>query len=120
VIDTQTVAVALHEDGSPVTPARPARRGEQVRLLGTGVGPYDRRTIDGFAVPAVPLITLVDTTEVVAGDLRLPAVWAGAAPGLTGVTAVRFRIPSELGSGAPELRVSVNGKLSNAVVLPVE
>ncbi|HET8547997.1 MAG TPA: hypothetical protein VFL57_08335, partial [Bryobacteraceae bacterium] len=120
IVDGKTVAVAVHEDGSPVTPTSPARRGEQVRLMGTGVGPFDRRPIDGFPTPAQPLFTVVDTTEVIAGDLRLPVIWTGAAPGLNGVTAVRFRIPAELSSGAAELRVAVNGKLSNSVVLPVE
>jgi uncharacterized protein (TIGR03437 family) len=120
VADANTFAVALHEDGSPVTAASPAKRGEQVRLMGTGFGPFDRRPVDGFAAPAQPVITLVDTAVLVAGDLRIPAVWTGAAPGLTGITTVRFRVPSELASGARELQVSVNEKLSNTVVLPVE
>lgn len=119
-VDTQVYAVALHEDGTSISVASPARRGERVTLLGTGFGPYDKHPVEGFALPATPQITLVDNAEVAAGDLRLPTVWSGAAPGFVGVAASRFRIPDELPSGAPEIRLVVNGTQSNAVLLPVE
>jgi hypothetical protein len=37
-----------------------------------------------------------------------------------GVTALRFRAGSDLGAGANEIRVQLNGQDSNTVYLPVE
>ena len=44
VVDTTSYAVALHEDGSPVTIESPAKRNELISLIGTGFGPYNRRS----------------------------------------------------------------------------
>jgi uncharacterized protein (TIGR03437 family) len=119
-VDTKLYAVALHEDGTAITTASPARRGERVTLLGTGFGPYDKRPVEGFALPATPQINLVDNAEVLAGDLHLPTVWSGAQPGFVGVAASQFRIADELPSGEPEIRLAVNGVESNKLLLPVE
>jgi uncharacterized protein (TIGR03437 family) len=118
-VDTTAYAAALHADGSAVTTTSPAKRGETVNLIGTGFGPYSRRVIDAFPTPATPAATLVDPVEVVAGDLRIQPVFAGAASGLTGMTSIRVVIPSGL-TGAVPLKVLVNGRESNTVILPVE
>ena len=119
VIDTTSYAVALHEDGSPVTIESPARRNELISLMGTGFGPYTRTVIDGFPTPATPAAPLVDPVDVVVAGARLQPAFAGAAPGFTGMTTTRFRV-GENGSGPVEVKVVVNGKESNTVILPVE
>jgi len=119
MVDTTPYAVALHEDGSPITAQSPAKRSELISVIGTGFGPYNRRVIDGFATPATPAATLADTVEVVLSGARLQPAFAGAAPGLIGITTTRFRI-GQSGSGASELKVVVNGKESNTVLLPIE
>ena len=68
MVDTTPFAVALHEDGSPVTTASPAKRTETISLIGTGFGPYSRKLIDGFVTPPTPLNALVDPVEVVVGE----------------------------------------------------
>jgi uncharacterized protein (TIGR03437 family) len=47
--------------------------------------------------------------------------WAGAASGYTGLVAARFKITDDVqgGSNVP-LSVTVNGKTSNVVMLPVQ
>ena len=119
MVDTKPYAVALHEDGSPVTPESPAKRSELISLIGTGFGPYNRRVVDGFVTPATPAATLVDPVEVIVGGVSLQPTFAGAAPGLTGMTATRLRV-GQAGSGSVEVKVVVNGKDSNTVILPVE
>jgi uncharacterized protein (TIGR03437 family) len=119
MVDTTPFAVALHEDGSPVTVGSPAKRTETISLIGTGFGPYNRRVIDGFATPAAPPSTVVDPVEVVVGDVHITPSFAGSAPGLTGMTATRFSV-GQNGSGTVEVKVIVNGKESNTVILPVE
>jgi uncharacterized protein (TIGR03437 family) len=117
-VDGVAYAAALHEDGLPVTAQSPAKRNETVTLLGTGFGPYDRPVLDGFATPPLPAAALVDPVHVVIAGEALRPTFAGAAPGLIGVTATRFRVGAV--SGNVEVKVVVNGRESNTVVLPVE
>ncbi|MGH9632813.1 MAG: InlB B-repeat-containing protein, partial [Bryobacteraceae bacterium] len=114
-------AIAFHEDGSQVTPESPARRDEQITLLGTGFGRLAHPPVDGFAVPASPPNALVDAAEIVSGDTRLKPAWCGAAPGFVGISAAKFKLGSEV-SPSSDLLVSVvvNGRSSNPVHLPVE
>jgi uncharacterized protein (TIGR03437 family) len=118
--DNQIYAAALHEDGTPVTAASPAVKGELLTVYGTGFGPYTQKIIDGFSAPASPRIPLADPVEVDAGDSVIQPDWSGGAPGMAGTAITRFRIPDTLPSANVELRVKVNGKLSNMVILPVQ
>ena len=117
--DAGRIALAQRADGSAVTVERAAKQGEILTVLGTGFGPYDRPVVDGFAVPASPRYTLADAAELRLGDATLSPEWAGAAPGFTGLSAVRFRVPSGP-AGLRELTVTVNGAGSNIVLLPLE
>lgn len=116
---TVRYALAVHEDGSPVSPDSPARPQEVVSLFGTGFGPYQGQVPDGFAVPDSLVLALADPVSVLIADLLLDPVFAGAAKGEVGLVAVSFRVP-ESASGPIQLRVRVNKKKSNVVVLPVE
>jgi uncharacterized protein (TIGR03437 family) len=121
VMGGQAVAAALHEDGRVILPGSPARRGELITLLGTGFGPFTVRPPDGFAVPPAPSLPLADPVEIVAGSLRVVPEWAGATPGYAGLTSVRFRYSGAApASGYLGLKVKVNGRESNAVVVPFE
>ncbi len=117
--DPQPYGAATHEDGTPVTPDSPVKRGELVTVYGTGFGPYNQRIIDGFTVPDWSVV-LADPVEVTAGDTPIQPEWTGAVPGMVGTAATRFRIPDGMSMSNSELRVKVNGKASNAVLLPVQ
>lgn len=117
--DPQAYSTALHEDGTPVTPESPARRGELITVFGTGFGPLSQRIIDGFTVPDWSVVT-VDPVEVNTGGVSILPVWSGAVPGMAGTVAARFRIPEGASLSSSELSVRVNGKPSNTVLLPVE
>jgi uncharacterized protein (TIGR03437 family) len=120
-VNGQSFAVALHEDGSLVTPASPALRGELLTVYGTGFGPTDHMRPVGFAVPQTPPYLLLDAASVLVGAAVIPAENAFAAPARVAVDAVQFR----LGDSAPSatnapLHVSINGQDSNTVLLPVQ
>ncbi len=113
--------VALHEDGSAVTPDSPALAGELLTLYGTGLGPTTPARPEGFAIPDSPAYALTDSVTVQIGDYTTPAVAAFAAPGRVGIDLVQFR----LGSGAPSaanapLHITINGQDSNTAALPVQ
>ncbi len=116
----RTLALAFHEDGSPVSFARPARRGALVVLWGTGFGPYRRPLPDGFAVPEGLRAELEDEVELRAAERTLRPVWAGAAAGQVGVVALHLRLPADLPPGPLTLTALSNGKPSNPVTLPLE
>lgn len=119
LVDSKGYAVALREDGSAITPQNRARRDEVITILGTGFGPYDRPVVDGFAVPASPVYSLIDPVELVVGSGAARPLWAGAHAGMTGVAAVRFRVPADA-AGEVEVRLKIAGAESNTVLLPVE
>jgi uncharacterized protein (TIGR03437 family) len=119
-VDATAYAAATHPDGSLVVPGNPARPGEEVTLVGTGFGPYLPSPLDGFAVPPAAVFPLVDPVEVLLDDVSIPPIWARAAAGLTGTTAVRFRVPAgPWPSASALLRVRVNTRESNTVSLPL-
>ena len=105
---------AVHEDGSLVTADAPARRSELLTVYGTGFGPVVVSRPFGFAPPE--LSAILDVVTVQAGDVAVPVERAFAAAGRVGVDAVQFRVP-ELPPGTAQLRVTVNGKSSNAIPL---
>lgn len=119
-VGDQAWALALHPDGSVVTPESPAKKGEVVTVYGTGFGPTVPRTLDGFAVPEAPAYLLADEAEVVAGEFTAAPQWIGLAPGRVAVNAFRFLVAPELPSGAVPLKLRVNGVESNSVLLAVE
>ena len=114
-------AVAMHADGSPVTPSSPAVPGETITVYGTGFGATNPVRPVGFAVPATPEYTLLDTPAVQLGSAAMPLVDAFAVGGSIGLDAVLFTI----GDGAPsatnaQLTITVNGQQSNTLFLPMQ
>lgn len=120
LIGEQFIATVQRPDGSLAAPDKPAKRGEQVVFMGTGFGPYQRPVLDGFPAADNPPNALRVQPEILVGDTAYAPDFAGAAPGLAGVTLIRFTIPQEWNSGPVELRVRQAGIESNKIVLPLE
>jgi uncharacterized protein (TIGR03437 family) len=121
VIDGQAFALAIREDGSPVSSDAPAQRGELLTVYATGLGPVDHQRPEGFAVPLSPPYLVTDGVNVQVGDAVFAAEKAFAAPGRLGIDSVQFR----LGDGAPSatnatLRLTINGQDSNTLLIPVQ
>ena len=106
--------------GEPVTVDRPARAGETVTVLGTGLGPYAVEPPDGFVLDESAGYTVIDKVQVILGDSRLDAMYAGRSGMAVGLDAVRFRVAVDIpDSKTLPVRISVNGRESNTVPLPV-
>ncbi|HEY6392031.1 MAG TPA: hypothetical protein VIX89_12180 [Bryobacteraceae bacterium] len=119
-VNSQQYALALHDDGSVVTPDNPARPGETLSLLGTGFGPYNGLVIDGF-FPPNPAPAVADSVNLSTGDQVTSTMWSGAAPGYTGLTLTKFKVPDSMQSGATvPVKVTVNGADSNTVMVPIQ
>jgi uncharacterized protein (TIGR03437 family) len=117
----QPVGLFVRPDGSAITTDRPARPGETVSVLGTGLGPCAIPPLDGFLPEEGSVYPLVDPASVVIGDdLLLDPLYAGRSQVAVGTDAVRFRVPVSL----PEtpflpVRIRVVDKDSNSVLLPI-
>jgi uncharacterized protein (TIGR03437 family) len=120
-VNNRNYALALHQDGSLLTPSAPALPGETVTVLGTGFGPLTLPSIEGFPTPQLPPNPLVDPVSVSLGGTVLTPAWAGAAPGFVGLVSVQIVIGDTVPMGTTlELIATVNGVSSNTVLLPIQ
>jgi uncharacterized protein (TIGR03437 family) len=117
----QAYAMAMHEDGTPVTPDAPARQGELLTAYGTGFGPTDRVRPEGVAVPASPRYMILDPVTIQVGSAVFKPESSFAAPGQVGVDMVQFRLDGTAPTGAAvAISLTVNGVESNSLTLPIQ
>jgi uncharacterized protein (TIGR03437 family) len=115
----EPLGIFVRPDGEPITTERPARPGDTVTVLGTGLGPYDPEPPDGFILES-SVYRLIDPVRVMVGDVDIDPLFAGKSGAGVGVDAVRFRMPLDLPSSKTiAVKITVNGRESNTVLLPV-
>jgi uncharacterized protein (TIGR03437 family) len=113
--------LALHQDGSVITLSSPARPNEQISIYGTGFGPFSTPIPDGFPPSGTNTYTAVDPITITAGAVQVQPDSATAAAGMVGMTIVKMTITSAFPSATTvNLTVTVNGKVSTAVTLPLQ
>ena len=81
---------AVHDDGTEVTVANPARAGEVLRLFATGTDMPAEPQEDGVPAPADPIV--LSTRPYPCGELQVNPVHL--APGLVGIYTVSLRVPA--------------------------
>jgi uncharacterized protein (TIGR03437 family) len=118
-VNGQSMAMAVHEDGSPVTADAPAQWGELLTVYGTGFGPASQPRPEGFPIPQSPVYNIVDAVTVQVGQASIAAEQAFAVPGRCAIDAVQFRLDNSV-TGTVTLQVTVNGAASNTLLLPVQ
>jgi len=75
----------------------------------------------GFPIPASPVYHIVDAVTVTAGDASIAAENAFAVAGKVGLDAVQFRLGDSVASAANvAIHLTINGRDSNTVLLPVQ
>jgi uncharacterized protein (TIGR03437 family) len=118
---SNAIASAFHQDRTPITPDSPAVQGEIVTVYGTGFGPTQNPSIAGFLIPDAPPNPLIDALQIQLGDFQPAPMWSGASDDVIGMQVTRFQITPDLPTGATlELKVTVNGRTSNTVLLPLQ
>ncbi len=117
----QPLVLALHQDGTLVTFSSPALQGEQITIYGTGFGPYDQPAVDGFPAAQGQTFNLLDPVVLNTDVGPVQPDWSGAAAGMVGVAVVELTIGSPLPTATNlNLTISVNGKNSTPLVLPLQ
>jgi uncharacterized protein (TIGR03437 family) len=100
---------AEHADGAVISAANPARKGETIQAFGTGIGIVNPQLKIPYPAPMVQI-----------GGLQAQVTWAGAAPGIPGVTQVNFTVPADTAAGpAVPVVFQLAGGNSNTATLAV-
>jgi uncharacterized protein (TIGR03437 family) len=116
-LNAQTMAIAFHADGTPITAASPAQQGETITIYGTGFGASTPARPEGLPVPSSPQFALTDTASIAIDGATFTPQSAFALPGTIGVDVFQFVLGSGVSAG--QLTVTVNGQQSNTVTLPL-
>jgi uncharacterized protein (TIGR03437 family) len=110
--------VALHSaDYSLVTAASPARPGEIILLYASGLGRVQGNALAGYAAAAaMPILARAEVT--IAGHTVAPH-YAGLAPGFAGLYQVNVPLPADAPAGDHSVELSIAGRTSNRIIIPV-
>jgi uncharacterized protein (TIGR03437 family) len=103
--DANGTAIAVHSDGTRVSPGSPARPSETILLWTTGLGP----TASGSRVVA-------DIRVWFEGTPRMPVSCLGS--GAAGYYRVTVQMPETVSGELTALRVQADGVMSPAAALP--
>jgi len=122
--DSSRQAIILRADGSLVDLDHPARRGESLRCLATGLGLLNPAVMTNQPGSSMPS-TITHDMAVGIHHAGVPFLYARYAPGLVGVEEIGFEVPKEAPSGRAEpfaISVMINGKMvfGNSSWIPVE
>jgi uncharacterized protein (TIGR03437 family) len=112
------IAAVLHQDGvTPVTVQNPAHPNEVVTLFGTGLG----MLTPALATGAVSVGNRTVATPTVSIDgVQVAPDFSGAAPNFVGLNQINVRIPANTRTASDiPVVLTINGKQSNSVTIPV-
>jgi len=112
------IAVTLHRDGTLVSDESPAKGGETISVICTGLGPVIPALSSGVAAPDPPPSTAA-VPEVTIGGVRAAVRSSGLAAGYAGAYRVEVDIPDGAPKGGVQLLLSISGIAANPVLLPV-
>jgi uncharacterized protein (TIGR03437 family) len=112
-------AVAVHLDGSVVTPATPAVAGEVILLFAAGLGQTAPPIISGEVVHGPTWIIALSQFRILLNGVPLPSsnvLYAGLAPNFSGLYQINLRLPAVLPSN-PQIQISMGAEVSPVTVL---
>jgi uncharacterized protein (TIGR03437 family) len=105
VITANGPAVVHSNDFALVTASRPARPGEILSLIATGLGPTRPGVDPGMPFPASPLALVNSPVVVRVNGTPVEVAYAGGYPGTADMYQVNFQLPADTRSGAATLRL---------------
>jgi uncharacterized protein (TIGR03437 family) len=116
-------AQAIHPDGTPVSPASPAVRGEVLRIFATGLGPIVE---PASADSTETALKNIDTTLGI-NDVGVPLLRSGYLLTMPGTCYVELAVPSDFGEDITGLRFVIGERpgadtemvYSNTAIIPV-
>jgi uncharacterized protein (TIGR03437 family) len=116
------LAIAAHANGALITEANPARPGEVIVVVLTGLGAVFPSIQDGGlgSVTAGNLnVTPPGTIAAKVDNLLADIAYSGLAPGLAGLYQVNLTVPADSSSGNVELKIYTPDGFTSQVALAV-
>jgi uncharacterized protein (TIGR03437 family) len=100
--------------------AAPAKPGDSLMIVCSGLGAVDQRIPDGSATPAGPAINTVNPASLSIGGVSATVSFAGLTPGLVGMYSVMATVPEGVPSGgAVPVILTVAGQSSPPVTMAI-
>ena len=112
-------ASARHANGTLVTPAHPAKVGETISVLLTGLGDPAVSVPDGGVGPAGTPVKPAATTAIYLGGVAVTPSLLGLAPGLIGLYQLQLAIPAGVTTGDVFLDVAGPDSYSSQATIAV-
>lgn len=119
IVMTPNGPAVFHQDFSPVTPDKPAQKGETLIVYAKGLGPTNPGVNPGEPFPSDPLALVTSPVEVLVGGKASPATNQLGIPGTTDTYRVDFQVPDTTVSGMVPIQVSAAWVSGTAVRIPV-
>ena len=120
VIDDANGGAIEHADGSVVTPASAAARGETVLVFATGLGHTSPTIVSGQAAPGSPLSLTTSMPTVTIAGMPTIISFSGQAPGFVGLNQINLQVPANAPVGSQDLILTINGVASKAVKIALK
>lgn len=119
--ETNIPTIVRNDDGQLVTDSNPIHRNSKTALVIylTGLGPTNPAVPDGMPAPSTPLATALTAPVVTLGNVPLPLLYYGLAPGLVGVNQINVEVPSSVPDGLQVPLVITQGSNSSSVPVRV-
>jgi len=117
LVDAGSDAAAVHLDGRLVSAAAPATGGEVLEIFATGLGPISNAPADGAPASLTTLAFDRLATHAIVGGVDAKTIFAGLAPGFTGLYQLDVVVPEGLPSGPATLVVAAGQFMSNTAFL---
>jgi uncharacterized protein (TIGR03437 family) len=96
---TNLPTVLKADTGELVTDSDPIHRGDTLVIYLTGLGQVSPAVDNGLPSPANPLATALTAPTVSLGNVALPVLYAGLAPGEVGVYQINVQVPNSTPQG---------------------
>ncbi|HTM48220.1 MAG TPA: hypothetical protein VL285_06055 [Bryobacteraceae bacterium] len=110
----------LHADFSPVTPSRPARSGETIVLMATGLGPTRPGMAPGTPFPESPVQEVNSPLEVTLNGKSAEVLNKIGWPGMTGTYRLDIKVPDGTTPGMASLQVTSGFVPGPEVRVPIQ
>jgi uncharacterized protein (TIGR03437 family) len=113
----------FHSDLTPVTAAKPAKAGETLISMATGLGPTRPGVDPGQPFPAYPgnpLAVVNSPVDVTVNGQSVEVINAIGWPGLVNTYRVDFRVPADAAAGSIGVQLSAAWITGSAVRVPVQ
>ena len=102
-----------------ITATNPVKRGGVLELFGNGLGPTNNQPASGDVAPLSPLATTKSPVTVTVGGQPATVLFSGLTPGLPGLYQINITVPTNIGTGAQPVVVTVGGVSSKATSITV-